>query len=206
MDFEEIIYRYRSINPKLRIVLGVFLGLGPGIWGYLTIGEALAMKKTEVETQLDVAQKKNIQLRKNIAEIPKLQLSISENETRLKESNKLLPSTYEIDQVLHDISASAQARNVSITTYSPSSKKFPHKDLDYSEYDIFIGAVGSFTDLMTFMDDVTHFDRIIHFRDVTLEKDKIGAGSKGGAKSDTKLNLKSKLIVFRSEKYVSEKK
>ncbi len=190
---EELIYKYRNLPIKIRVIIAFILGLTPGVMAYVTLTDEIAIKKSSVTALLDVEQKKNDKMRKEIEKIPEIQTLITENEGRIQKANKLLPATVEIDQVLHDVSVAAKKNYVAMLSFSPKKKRFPQKGLDYAEKSFEMDFSGKFQNIMTFFDEVVHFERIHHLRNMRFRR------------SGESVQAKVEIILYTGEEYASSK-
>lgn len=199
MELEEITDKYRAFKPQLRYGLLVLVGVLPAINMWMSSGDALELRKTQVETEFQTERQSFEDARQKAAELPALESKLSEIEGELTKAKQFLPDRIEIDTILGFIGQLEKELDVTLVKFTPGVESLPLNGLEYKELPVDISLSGTFANTMRFMDRLVHMQSLTHMRNIQflapeLEADKKEAASNVGPR---KVESQAKLILFK---------
>jgi Tfp pilus assembly protein PilO len=200
MELEEMTDKYRAFKPQLRYGLLVLVGVIPAINMWLNTGDALEIRKTQVETEFQAERQTFEDARQKAAELPALESKLSEIEGELVKAKQFLPDRIEIDTILGFIGALEKELDVTLVKFTPGTETGGQNGLEYKELPVEIKMNGTFVNTMRFMDRLVHMQNLTHMRNIQFsapdskDVDKKEASANGGPR---KLDSQAKLILFK---------
>ena len=200
MELEEITDKYRAYKPQLRYGLLVLVGVLPAINMWMNSGDALEVRKTQVETEFQAERQTFEDSRQKAAELPALESKLTEIEGELTKAKQFLPDRIEIDTILGFIGSLEKELDVTLVKFQPGVESAGQNGLEYKELPVDITMNGTFVNTMRFMDRLVHMQNLTHMRNIQFlspentDVDKKDASANAGPR---KVESQAKLILFK---------
>ncbi len=227
MAFEERIEQYQKASWIKRGIILMGLGVVYPLYFYSEEVMRIEGEIEQVESQLNLAKKKHTRALKKKRDLPALKQKIVEASRKLAEIKVILPSDFNIDEVLREVASVAKELDVVIRRFDPSMNSGvsllpgdvvvtpdgpqpeakPNKpqkvtEKKYEEHPVKLEVEGTFIAVTKFYDSLLHLGYLVHLRDVeykTLENDN-DKSLKVVKSGDSGITISSnaKMIVFKS--------
>jgi Tfp pilus assembly protein PilO len=200
MEIEEITDKYRAFKPQLRYGLLVLVGIFPAINMWMNSGDALEVRKAQVETEFQAERQTFEDARQKAAELPALESKLTEIEGELTKAKQFLPDRIEIDTILGFIGALEKELDVTLVKFTPGVENVPVNGLEYKELPVDISMNGTFVNTMRFMDRLVHMQNLTHIRNIQFIAPDLESGEKketSVAPGPRKVESQAKLILFK---------
>ena len=174
-----------------------------------TDSQVLYEEKDTASQQQGIAQSSLSKSKKKKDEIPKLEVTLSDIELKIKQASKKLPSQYIMDRVVQDTATIAQDIGVKLQLFDPGDDIVSDTSYKYVTLPIEIGVLGSYGEVAAFYDQLVHSELMVHIKNLDLkviedpdETDTIlDLSSEAGQQQqrDTaKIEANAQMVIYRS--------
>lgn len=133
------------------------------------MGDLKDARQQEAQLRQTLVQKQHL-----VADLGAYQKQLNDMQNSFAQLLQKLPSQTEIDNLLRDISQTAQEDGLAQKLFQPAAEKL--QDF-YAEKPIHMDYVGSYQQIAKFVSDVSALPRIVTFQDFSLTPVKQGDGS-----------------------------
>jgi type IV pilus assembly protein PilO len=124
--------------------------------------DMLEEEKAQLESRLEIAKRKAVQLRR-------YQALLKEAKENYKEASRKLPQAKEIPDLLANITASGQETGLEFVLFDPQDEAL--KDF-YAEIPVAIEVSGTYRDVVQFFDKLARLSRIVNLRNISMSPQK----------------------------------
>jgi len=130
MAFEENIEQYKKSSWSKRLILLLGIGVIYPVYFYMEETEKIEVEIEQANNQLNVAKKKHSKALEKKRDLPALKLRITEASAKVAEIKMILPSDFNIDEVLREVASLAKDLSVVVRRFDPSA--YENKNLPMS--------------------------------------------------------------------------
>lgn len=202
MELEETIDKYRALKPQLRYGILAVVGILPALYMWTENGDALEIRKTQVEQEYQTERQTFEDARQKAAELPALEAKLSEIERELVKAKEFLPDKIEIDSILAFIGGLEKELDVKLVKFTPGTEMLGQSGLEYKELPVDIVMNGTFANTMRFMDRLVHMQNLTHMRNIQFSAPEAVTEAEAGKDAEPieavkRVDSQAKLILFK---------
>lgn len=169
MDWETLVYRYKSLKTLHRYLIVFGVAVLIGVWHWTDDGGALEENLTAAQQEEEGARAKFEAAKKKTGQMPALMQKVSEVEGQLERAQKHLPKSIEFDELLARIGAMEKELGVKMMHFKPNPEVQPNPQLQYKEIPVEITLKSDFSSIMNMFDRLVHLDQLTHIRDIAFK-------------------------------------
>jgi Tfp pilus assembly protein PilO len=196
MELADIIDKYRSTKRHMRYTLVALVALLPALNTWMNQGEALEVRRAQVEAEVNVERMKFEAAKQKVAELPSLMAKLSEIESELQRAKQILPDRIEMDTILSSLGNLEKEMNVKIAKFTPGVEVQPNPALEYKEIPVDLVLQAPFPQTMRFLDRLVHMPNLTHIRNIQFSAPSQLDPSKKQGQAPV-LESSAKLILFK---------
>ncbi len=169
MDSEELVSRYKMLPIAARLLVALLVGLLPAYYIYFEEGDALESEMANARDRLNIIEAKFERERVKRNKLPELEAKLAFTEQQLRESSKLLPDVFQMQDVLQEASIIAREVGVDVQVFDPGQAVAGGSAFKYMELPIEVVVVGRYHQIAAFYDRLANLEKMIHVRDFKLQ-------------------------------------
>ncbi len=169
MDWETLVYRYKSLKTLHRYLIVFGVAVLIGLWHWTDDGGELEENLTAAQQEEEGARAKFEAAKKKAGQLPALMQKVSEVEGQLERAQKHLPKSIEFDEILARIGVMEKELGVKMMHFKPNEEVQPNPQLQYKEIPVEITLKADFASIMNMFDRLVHLDQLTHIRDITFK-------------------------------------
>ena len=199
----------------MRLLIAFLIGVIPAYYIYIDEGDALETSMNEAKDKLSALEVKFEKERAKRSKLPELEAKLAFTEQQLKESSKLLPDTFLMNDVLQETSTIARDVGVELQVFDPGTATAGGDAFKYMEMPIELIISGKYSQIASFYDRLANLEKMVHVRNFKMTPLKAGdekraatlasqssdpseTTSQRAARTDFRIEASAAMVIYRA--------